>query len=416
MKKFYSLIITLLILLPINIFALDYPSINSKIVEVYDVNDDKVLYEIDSNKQTSIASLTKIATVITAIENIKNLDEQVTITNEIMSTVSWDASKAGLKVGDKVTYKDLLYAAMLPSGADATNSLAILISGSIDNYVVKMNELAKKIGLKNTHFVNVTGLDINDHYSTADDVRKPADDVRKLLNYALKNKLFREIYTAKEYTLSNGLKVTSTINSKYGKNKDVTTILGSKTGYTGNAGYCLSSLSNINGHEMLIIVLNASQIGSNYYNIVDTLDLIKFMNENYKEETLVKKGQLIKKIPVTLSKIDNYNILSTKDVKKYLPKDYDIKNLKIEYKGLNSLSFSNKKGEKIGSVKYYYESKLITEEKVIINKEIKMDIIKVLKKYYYIIIGVIVLIITLIVSKIKGKKKKKRKQKKMIRK
>ena len=399
MKKFYSLIITLLILLPINIFALDYPSINSKIVEVYDVNDDKVLYEVDSNKQTSIASLTKIATVITAIENIKNLDEQVTITNEIMSTVSWDASKAGLKVGDKVTYKDLLYASMLPSGADATNALAILISGSIDNYVIKMNELAKKIGLKNTHFVNVTGLDINDHYSTA-------DDVRKLLNYALKNELFKEIYTTKEYTLSNGLKVKSTVNDKYGKNNDVSKIIGSKTGYTGNAGYCLSSLSNINGHEMLIIVLNASQIGSNYYNIVDTLDLIKFMNENYKEETLVKKGQLIKKIPVTLSKIDNYNILSTKDVKKYLPKDYDIKNLKIKYKGLNSLSFSNKKGEKIGSVKYYYEGKLITEEKVILNKEIKMDLIKVLKKYYYIIIVVIVLITTLVVSKIKGKKKR----------
>lgn len=407
MKKFYSLIITLLLLLPINIFALEYPHVNSKIVEIYDINDDKVLYEVDSNKQTSIASLTKIATVITAIENIKNLDEQVTITNEIMSTVSWDASKAGLKAGDKVTYKDLLYAAMLPSGADATNSIAILTTGSIDNFVIKMNELAKKIGLKNTNFVNVTGLDIDNHYSTA-------DDVRKLLNYALKNKLFREIYTAKEYTLSNGLKVTSTINSKYGKNQDVTTILGSKTGYTGNAGYCLSSLSNINGHEMLIIVLNASQIGSNYYNIVDTLDLIKFMNENYKEETLVKKGQLIKKIPVTLSKIDNYKILSTKDVKKYLPKDYDIKNLKIKYKGLNSLSFSNKKGEKIGSVKYYYEGKLITEEKVILNKEIKMDIIKVLKKYYYIIIGVIVLIITLVVSKIKSKKKKKRKQKKMI--
>lgn len=404
MKKFYSLIITLLILLPINIFALDYPSINSKIVEVYDVNDDKVLYEVDSNKQTSIASLTKIATVITAIENIKNLDEQVTITNEIMSTVSWDASKAGLKVGDKVTYKDLLYAAMLPSGADATNSLAILISGSIDNYVVKMNELAKKIGLKNTNFVNVTGLDINDHYSTA-------DDVRKLLNYALKNKLFREIYTAKEYTLSNGLKVTSTINSKYGKNKDVSTILGSKTGYTGNAGYCLSSLSNINGHEMLIIVLNASQIGSNYYNIVDTLDLIKFMNENYKEETLIKKGQLIKKIPVTLSKIDNYNILSTKDVKKYLPKDYDIKNLKIKYKGLNSLSFSNKKGEKIGTIKYYYENKLVDKEDVILNKEIKMDIIKVLKKYYYIIIGTILIIAGLITYKIKTKKKKKHKKK-----
>ena len=399
MKKIYSLIITLLILLPINVFSLDYPSINSKIVEVYDINDDKVLYEVDSNKQTSIASLTKIATTITAIENIKNLDEQVTITSNILSTVSSDASKAGLKVGDKVTYRDLLYASMLPSGADATNSIAILSSGSIDNFVAKMNELAKKLKLENTHFVNVTGLDKDGHYSSA-------DDVRKLLNYALKNELFRQIYTTKEYTLSNGLKVKSTVNDKYGKNNDVSKIIGSKTGYTGNAGYCLSSLSNINGHEMLIIVLNASHIGNNYYNIVDTVDLINFMNESYKDETLVKKGQLIKKIPVTLSKINSYNILSTKDVKKYLPKDYDIKNLKIEYKGLNSLSFSNKKGEKIGSVKYYYEGKLITEEKVILNKEIKMDIIKVLKKYYYIIIGVILIIAGLITYRIKTKKKK----------
>ena len=405
MKKIYSLIITLLILLPINVFSLDYPSINSKIVEVYDINDDKVLYEVDSNKQTSIASLTKIATTITAIENIKNLDEQVTITSNILSTVSSDASKAGLKVGDKVTYRDLLYASMLPSGADATNSIAILSSGSIDNFVTKMNELAKKLKLENTHFVNVTGLDKDGHYSSA-------DDVRKLLNYALKNELFRQIYTTKEYTLSNGLKVKSTVNDKYGKNNDVSKIIGSKTGYTGNAGYCLSSLSNINGHEMLIIVLNASHIGNNYYNIVDTVDLINFMNESYKDETLVKKGQLIKKIPVTLSKIENFKILSTKNVKKYLPKDYDIKNLKIEYKGLNSLSFSNKKGEKIGSIKYYYEGKLIDKEDVILNKEIKMDIIKILKKYYYIIIGVIVLIITLVILKIKSKKKKKRKQKK----
>lgn len=400
MKKIYSLIITLLILLPINVFSLDYPSINSKIVEVYDINDDKVLYEVDSNKQTSIASLTKIATTITAIENIKNLDEQVTITSNILSTVSSDASKAGLKVGDKVTYRDLLYASMLPSGADATNSIAILSSGSIDNFVAKMNELAKKLKLENTHFVNVTGLDKDGHYSSA-------DDVRKLLNYALKNELFRQIYTTKEYTLSNGLKVKSTVNDKYGKNNDVSKIIGSKTGFTGNAGYCLSSLSNINGHEMLIIVLNASHIGNNYYNIVDTVDLINFMNESYKDETLVKKGQLIKKIPVTLSKIDNYKILSTKNVKKYLPKDYDIKNLKIEYKGLNTLSFSNKKGEKIGSIKYYYEGKLIDKEDVILNKEIKMDIIKVLKKYYYIIIGVILIIAGLITYKIKTKKKKK---------
>ena len=92
---------------------------------------------------------------------------------------------------------DLLYASMLPSGADATNSIAILSSGSIESFVEKMNLLVNKLGLTNTHFVNVTGLDINNHYSSA-------DDIRKLLAYSLKNDTFKKIYTTSEYKLSNG--------------------------------------------------------------------------------------------------------------------------------------------------------------------------------------------------------------------
>ena len=190
MKKFIiSFIISILVIInPVLVSALEYPELDSKIVEVYDLKDKKVLYKNNVDKQVSIASLTKIVTTITAIENISNLDEEVVITNEILSTVRWDASKAGLKAGDKVTYRDLLYASMLPSGADATNSIAILSSGSIDNFVVKMNALVNKLGLKNTHFVNVTGLDADNHYSSA-------DDVRKLLEYALDNELFKQIYT-----------------------------------------------------------------------------------------------------------------------------------------------------------------------------------------------------------------------------
>ena len=166
--------------------------------------------------------------------------------------MAWDASKAGLKVGDKVTYRDLLYASMLPSGADATNSIAILSSGSIDNFVKRMNKLAKKLKLKNTHFVNVTGLDDENHYSTA-------KEIRIILEYALENDLFRQIYQTKQYTLSNGLQVKSTL-FKYNNSLDTTKIMGSKTGYTGNAGYCLSSLSNINSHEFIVIVLNSFTI------------------------------------------------------------------------------------------------------------------------------------------------------------
>ena len=207
-RKFFRIVIIFFIIIillnPSFLYALEYPELNSQIVEIYDLTDEKVIYEVDSFKETSIASLTKIATTITAIETISNLDEEVTITWDILNTVPWDASKAGLQAGDYVTYRDLLYASMLPSGADATNSIAILSSGSIDNFVIKMNELAKNLELNNTHFVNVTGLDEDGHYSTA-------DDVRKLLSYALKNELFRDIYTTREYTLSNGLEVESTI-------------------------------------------------------------------------------------------------------------------------------------------------------------------------------------------------------------
>ena len=194
MKK-VLLAITLLIL-PISVCALEYPKLDSKNVEIYDLTDKKIIYEYKSNEVSSIASLTKIATTITAIENIENLNEKVTITEEILQTVSWDASRAGLKAGDIVTYKDLLYAYMLPSGADATNSIAILSSGSIENFVKKMNDLVHKIGLFNTNFVNVTGLDEESNKSSA-------DDVTKLLVYSLKNPIFKKLYTTKEYKMSN---------------------------------------------------------------------------------------------------------------------------------------------------------------------------------------------------------------------
>ena len=245
MKKIFLFI--LFVFIPFNVFSLEFPTVNSKKVEIYDLNDSKILYKKDSQDKVSIASLTKIATVMTAIENIKDLDKQVIITRAILNTVDPAASKAGLRVGDKVTYKDLLYASMLPSGADATNSIAILSSGNVDNYVAKMNNLCKKVGLKNTNLVNATGLDINNHYSTA-------DDVRKLLEYSLKNKVFREVFTAKEYTMSNGLILKSTLYKYRASNSTMNKIIGSKTGFTYDAGYCLASLSNINGHEMITIV------------------------------------------------------------------------------------------------------------------------------------------------------------------
>ena len=406
MKKYYILIFVFLFI-PLYVNGLEFPKTDSKIVEIYDVSDNKVLYEVGSKDKISIASLTKIATTITAIENIKDLDEKVTITKDMLNTVSSVASVAGLKVGDKVTYRDLLYASMLPSGADATNSLAILSSGSIDNFVSKMNELVKKIGLDNTHFVNVTGLDTEGHYSTV-------EEVRKLLIYALSNDLFKTIYTTRDYTLTNGLKVKSTLYLYNPGNKlDTSSILGSKSGHTKQAGYALSSLSNINGHEMIIIVLKATYNGV-YNNILDSLNLIKFLNSNFKDEILVHKDDLIKTIPVKLSKIDNYEVRATKDITKYLPSDYDKDKIKIEYDGREELNFLNKKDTKIGTIRYYYDDELLDSELVNLNTDIKMDIIKIILCYWYIVLIIILIIITVIILIIKKRKKHSKKKKRYV--
>ena len=403
--KLIILFLTFIMIYPLDIFALEYPEINSKITEIYDLTNKEVVYEIDSNKQASIASLTKIVTTITAIESISNLDEKITITQDMLDTVRWDASKAGLKAGDKLTYKDLLYASMLPSGADATNSIAILSSGSIDNFVSKMNKLVTKLGLKNTHFVNVTGLDAEGHYSTA-------DDIRKILEYALKNELFREIYTTKKYTLSNGLTFNSTIK-KYNASSgmDTSKILGSKTGFTGEAGYCLSTLSNINSHEFIVIVLNAEYKDNKYYNIVDSINLIDFLTEHFKNQVLVKKEKVVKKLPVRLSKTDIYEIKAKKNVTLYLPDDYDKDKLKIKYTGPDHLSFMNKPGKKIGTIAYYYDNKLITKENVILNSKLEISIGKILKKYFYAFIILFILLILIIRPKKKKKKKVKLRKK-----
>ena len=86
---------------------LAFPAVNSQIVEIYDLTEDRIVYETGAFDVTAIASLTKIATTITAIETIPDLDETVTVTQSVLNTVYWDASKAGLRAGDRLTYRDL---------------------------------------------------------------------------------------------------------------------------------------------------------------------------------------------------------------------------------------------------------------------------------------------------------------------
>ena len=388
MKKFFICIITLFIF-SMSVSAIDI-NLTSKEAIIYNLNDDNIIYEKNSNEQTKIASLTKIMTSLVAIEKINNIDDTVTVDYKDLQGLKGYAV-AGFKAGDTVTYKDLLYALMLPSAADAANILARSIAGNTIEFVNMMNDKASKLGLENTKFSNPIGMD-DDNYSTA-------YDLSIILKEAIKSDLFKQLYNTDSYTTSNNIKLTKTtdkIASKY--NLDISNLTGSKTGFTDEAGYCLASTATYNDVNYLVVTLNSDELPNH---IKDTLDLYNYFDTNYSYKEILKDKQLLKTIKVKGSKTKEYKIYSKKSITKYLSNDIDINKIEYKYSGVKTLNRKIKKGDYLGKVKIIYGSDTLDTYKVYLDKDIKYY------NYWLLLIpvGIIVLIIWI---KIKLRKSKRR--------
>lgn len=221
------------------------------------------------------ASLTKMMTVLLATEALQDLDTPVTLPEDIFPALyAADASMAGFKPGEEVTVRDLLYGAVLPSGAECCETLARLVSGSEEAFVALMNQKAGELGMEHTHFANCTGLTDPEHYSSA-------ADLATLLQAALNNDTFRTVFTTAEYTSSataqhpQGLHMTSTLLGKLkGTELENGKILGGKTGYTQAAGLCLASLAQVNGKEYILVTLGApGDHATEQTNITDAVEV-----------------------------------------------------------------------------------------------------------------------------------------------
>ncbi|MBS4536300.1 D-alanyl-D-alanine carboxypeptidase [Clostridium sp. D2Q-14] len=235
------------------------------------LNDDKVLLESGSEEKIYPASLTKIMTAVVVLENISDFKRTISLPESMFSDLyEANASMAGFLPGEKVTAMDLLYGVILPSGADAAIGLAIDISDSEENFVNLMNKKAKQLGMKDTHFANVTGLHDINHYTTV-------KDISILLEYALENDIFREVFTSDHYSTlptnlhSGGITLSSTMFKKMDKSDfEGGKILGGKTGYTKEAGLCLASLAEKNGNEYILVTVGAEgNPQTEQYNIID---------------------------------------------------------------------------------------------------------------------------------------------------
>ena len=237
-----------------------WAELNSHSVLLIRRQDQAVLLDINSGDRVYPASLSKIMTAIVALENIPNLNSRIRMPEHIYPVLQLaDASLAGFLPQEEVRTLDLLYGALLPSGAEACSGLALLAAGSETQMVEMMNLKAEELGMLDSHFANINGLHDENHYSTT-------HDMAILLEYALGNATFREIFTTNRYTSRStelhpeGIILQSTmfaqLNSPEWNHRGLA-IMGGKTGYTRRAGLCLASLALSGEQEYILITTGA---------------------------------------------------------------------------------------------------------------------------------------------------------------
>ncbi|MBQ2963294.1 MAG: D-alanyl-D-alanine carboxypeptidase [Clostridia bacterium] len=227
--------------------ALDSPSVSAQSAVVMAADSRELIYGKNEHEQRGMASTTKIMTALLTLE-CASPQKQVTVTEQMVAV---EGTSMGLLPGDKVTYRDLVYGMLLASGNDAANTAAISISGSIAEFAKLMNNRAVQIGMHNTSFVTPSGLDDENHYSTAFDMALLGCEAITNSDFLLAcSSVQAELcYGNEPYTryLSNHNKLLKTFDGA----------VGIKTGFTKKSGRCLVSAAERNGVTLVCVTLNA---------------------------------------------------------------------------------------------------------------------------------------------------------------
>lgn len=386
MKKTLKIIIILSCILTINIKAEEL-NIQSKNAILYNLTDGEIIYEKNSGEKIQIASLTKIMTALIAIENIDNINKQIVITKEDLKGIpEQNLVAAGFTVGEIVTYEDLLYGLLLPSGADAASAIA---RNTSDDFIKLMNDKAKELKLINTRFNNPIGLDDENNYSTV-------EELLTIFKEALTKEEFKKIITSKEYTTTDGkLTFKSTIQrnaKKYGI--EVPYIEGGKTGTTDGAGLCLASIAKDENINLILITAKAPYDKKGPHHIEDAKTIYDYYIKKYNNQKIVDKTKSFKKIKTKYIKENYVKLYPEKDIIKYLPDNYKKEDIILKYKGKNIIKYNDK--GKIGTLKIYYKNKLLDTQNIMIKRKYKFSLKKYIKDNLMIISIIIILLIIMI--------------------
>lgn len=348
---------------------------NAKSAIMIEASTGKILYEKNKDDKLPMASMTKMMTLLLIMEEIDagrlKWDEMITTSEH---AASMGGSQIFLEVGEQMSVEDLVKGICIASGNDASVAMAERIGGTEEKFVALMNQKAETLGLKNTHFENACGLDSDNHYSSANDMSVVARELvkhKKILEFSGTYEDYLRKNTEKSFWLVNTNKLV-----RYYQGVD-----GLKTGYTKEAGYCITTTAKRSNMRLITVVMGEP---SSAVRNSETAEMLNYGFNTYEVSTLIDKNMKLKKQKVLMGKKDSVEIVPLSSVEFLNQKAQE--NKKVSYQlEVSELKAPVKVGDKVGKIKIIEEGKVIKEVGVTVKENVeKMNLLMV---YYQEFLG-----------------------------
>lgn len=335
---------------------------NAKSAIMIEASTGEILFQKNKDEKLAPASMTKMMSMLLIMEEIENGNLKW---NEMITTSEKASSMGGsqifLKVGEKMTVEDLLKGVAIASGNDAVVALAERVSGSEEQFVKRMNIRAKDLGLKNTNFINATGLTADNHYSTAYDMSLIAKELvkhEKILEFTSTYEDYLRKDTKSPFWLVNTNRL---VRFKEG-------VDGLKTGFTDEAGYCLTATMKKDNMRLITVVMKEENTSKRS---ADTTKMLDYGFNIYMVQTILDEKTTIEKKKVELGKTLTTEIVPKENITILNKKSEEQKN--ITYKtNINKIIAPVKKGDKVGTIDIIEDNNIIST----IDATVKEDISK----------------------------------------
>ncbi len=452
-RKFCKLLtsmLTFVLLLNTTAFAVTEPTVTAESAILLEATTGKVIYKKDIHKKMYPASMTKILTALVTLDYF-NPDALITVGEEI-NEVTLDSSKAGHEKGETLSVENLIRGLIIPSGNDSANVLAAAVAKKVKNdeslsyeacekiFTGLMNEKAKKLGAKDTHFSNAHGYHEAEHYTSA-------YDMALFARTAMKNKTIRKIAAEKSFSgdgAGNSLEQDTTLkvqNYNWKSHNLLITdneyqyeyAIGIKTGFTDEAGHCVAAAAEKDGKTLIAIIFKSPD--PNRW--LDAKNLFEYGFNHFDFAKLEKAGEVVESVALAHHNRlggDTLDVVVKNDVKEYMATD-DINKLKKVVTYNADLVAANKdkndttirlkapiaKGAEVGTVSYELDGKTVKKVKIYAASEIQKRTIGNTLKYFFknlfshifsvkglIVFGVIIviLIIIFLIMRIMGNRRR----------